>query len=139
MSTLETVAPAALARRMAATSPAESWAAEIAAEQRRLETMTLTERRFWLWIDVGDAAAPAGWAGAITRLRRLGGWTAPARASWVDTTAAETATAAAVSRASSALALRAATASEVTALLGAGRDGDVHSLRRRHRSPTMRT
>ena len=118
MSTLEAVAPAALARRMAATSPAESWAAEIAAEQRRLETMTLTERRFWLWIDVGDVAAPAGWAGAITRLRRLGGWTAPARASWVDTTATDTATAAAVSRASSALALRAATATEVTALLG---------------------
>ena len=118
MSTLETVAPNEVARRMAATSPAASWAEEIAAERRRLETMTLTERRFWLWLDVGDVSAPAGWAGAVTRLRRLAGWTAPARAAWLDSAAAEAATEAAVSMASSALALRAATSSEVKALLG---------------------
>ena len=73
MSTLETVAPKEVARRMAATSPAASWAEEIAAERRRLDTMTLTERRFWLWLDIGDISAPAGWAGAVTRLRRLAG------------------------------------------------------------------
>ena len=117
MSTLETVAPNEVARRMAATSPAASWAEEIAAERRRLETMTLTERRFWLWLDIGDISAPAGWAGAVTRLRRLAGWTAPARAAWLDRAAAEAATEAAVSRASSALGLRPATSSEVKALL----------------------
>lgn len=117
MSTLEVVTPPEVARRMVATSTAESWAEEIAAEKRRLETMTLTERRFWLWLDVGDVAAPSGWSGTVTRLRRLAGWTAPARARWLDCAAAYAATEAAVSRASAALALRAATTAEVKALL----------------------
>jgi len=118
MSTLETVTSQEVARRMVATSPAASWSEEIAAEQRRLSTVTLTERRFWLWLDVGDVSAPAGWAGAVARLRRLAGWAAPARAAWLDTTATEAATTAAVSRASAALSLRPATADEVQALLG---------------------
>lgn len=117
MSTLQTVTSSEVARRMAATSAAGSWAEEITAERRRLETMTLTERRFWLWLDIGDVSAPAGWAGTVTRLRRLAGWTAPARAGWLDRAAAEAATEAAVSRASSALRLRAATTGEVKALL----------------------
>ncbi len=117
MSTLEVVSPQEVSRRMAATSPAGSWAEEIAAEKCRLETMTLTERRFWLWLDVGDVAAPSGWSGTVTRLRRLAGWTAPARARWLDCSAADAATEAAVSRASAALALRAATTAEVKALL----------------------
>ena len=117
LSTLEAVPAERIIERMAATSSASTWADEIAAERVRLAEMSLTERRWWLWIDLGDVAVPRGGRGALDRLRRLGGWTPPARASWIDTTAAGAATDAAVARAASAMPLRAATPEEVAALL----------------------
>ena len=117
MSTLESVPTDSIIERMAATSTASTWSDEMAAERDRLAEMSLTERRWWLWIDLGDVAMPRGWSGALDRLRRLGGWTPPARAAWIDTAVTTAATHAAVSKAASAMPLRAATPEEIAALL----------------------
>ena len=119
MSTLEPLPAARVAERMAATSTTALWAQEIAAERARLDETVMAERRWWLWIGVGDVAAPTGWRAAVQRARRAGGFAprAAARASWIDVDAAAAATAATVSRATSAVHLRAATTEEVTGLL----------------------
>ena len=71
---------------MEATSQADTWRIEVAAERERLADVSITARTFNLLVDVGDARPRSGgvvqrW---LSKLGPLAGMSAPARAEWLD-------------------------------------------------------
>ncbi len=104
-------------RRMAAASDAPTWRIEIEAELDRLSQYDLTERTFWLMVDIGDARPPRGRGNWLARLRAMAGVPGAARASWIDHDEVQSATAGVIAGAPRSLALRPATAGEIVEIL----------------------
>lgn len=117
LSTVAAVTPDEVAARMRAASSAPSWEAEIAAETDRLQSASLSERRFWLWVHAGRVPLPRDMAGWWYRALRASGWTRPARASWLRRDWLAARSDRIVARANGTVTLRPATLDEVCALL----------------------
>lgn len=117
MSTLEDVSAEVVAGRVAAASDAATWGSEVAAESARLRNVTLTERRFWLWVHAGRVDPPAGLAGLFERVARVAGAPLAARGSWLDSDALEAMSSSVVARAGGLVELRPASVEELCGLL----------------------
>ena len=109
--------PAEIEARMAAASTADTWRIEIDAELKRLSRVELTERTFWLMVDIGDARPPRGRAGWLARLRTMTGVPGMARASWIDDVEAQSAISGVIAGSPRSLDLQPATANEIVGIL----------------------